>query len=113
MRGSISTPGANTHRSLNSVTVSASSISGPFASTTVTADATFTRLVADDPLVGSSATLRVWVASAVTVVDAKGPEMDEAETVTLFNDLCVFAPGVLIDPRIQWQVIDPHTVSVS
>jgi hypothetical protein len=63
--------------------------------------------------IGPSATMRVKVASAVTVVDAKGPEMDEAETVTLFNDLCVFAPGALIDPRIQWQVIDPHTVSAS
>ena len=46
--------------------------------------------------VGPSATMRVKVASVVTIVDAKGPEMDEAETVTLFNDLCVFAPGALI-----------------
>jgi len=45
----ISAPGANTHKSLNSVTVSASSISGPFASTIVTTDATFTRIVADGP----------------------------------------------------------------
>jgi hypothetical protein len=63
--------------------------------------------------VGPSATMRVKVASVVTMVDAKGPEMDEAETVTLFNDLCVFAPGALIDPRIQWQVIDPENVSAS
>lgn len=63
--------------------------------------------------IGPSATMRVKVASVVTVVDAKGPEMDEAETVTLFNDLCVFAPGALIDHRIQWQVIDAQTVSAS
>jgi hypothetical protein len=63
--------------------------------------------------IGPSATMRVKVASVVTVVDAKGPEMDEAETVTLFNDLCVFAPGALIDRRIQWQVIDPQTISAS
>lgn len=63
--------------------------------------------------VGPSATMRVKVASVVTVVDAKGPEMDEAETVTLFNDLCVFAPGALIDPQIQWREIDPLTVSAS
>jgi hypothetical protein len=61
--------------------------------------------------VGPSATMRVKVASVVTMVDAKGPEMDEAETVTLFNDLCVFAPGALIDRGIQWQEIDPHTIS--
>lgn len=63
--------------------------------------------------VGPSATMRVKLASAVTVVDAKGPEMDEAETVTLFNDLCVFAPGALVDPGIQWREINPHTVSAS
>ena len=63
--------------------------------------------------IGPSATMRVKVASVVTMVDAKGPEMDEAETVTLFNDLCVFAPGALIDRGIQWQEIDPHTVSAS
>ena len=43
--------------------------------------------------VGPSATIRVKVASVVMMVDAKGPEMDEAETVTLFNDLCVFGRG--------------------
>ena len=52
-----------------------------------------------------AATMRVKVASALTIVDAKGTEMDEAETVTLFNDLCVFAPGALIDRRIQWQEV--------
>jgi hypothetical protein len=63
--------------------------------------------------VGPSATMRVKVASLVPMVDARGPEMDEAETVTLFNDLCVFAPGALIDRGIQWQEIDPRTVSAS
>ena len=63
--------------------------------------------------VGPSATMRVKVASAVTVVDASGPQMDEAETVTLFNDLCVMAPGALIDRRIQWEVIDPTHVRAS
>jgi hypothetical protein len=63
--------------------------------------------------VGPSATMRVKVASVFTMVDAKGSEMDEAETVTLFNDLCVFAPGALIDPGIQWHVIDPQNVGAS
>ncbi|MEO8905213.1 MAG: DUF6544 family protein [Polyangiaceae bacterium] len=63
--------------------------------------------------IGPSATMRVKLASAVTMVDAKGPQMDEAETVTLFNDLCVFAPGALVDPRIQWQVLGPQTVRAS
>jgi hypothetical protein len=63
--------------------------------------------------VGTSATMRVKVAALVKMVDAKGPVMDEAETVTLFNDLCVFAPGALIGRGIHWQELDPHTVSAS
>ena len=63
--------------------------------------------------IGPSATMRVKIASIVTMVDAKGQVMDEAETVTLFNDLCVMAPGALIDRGIQWQEIDAHTVSAS
>ncbi|MCU1518082.1 MAG: hypothetical protein JWQ75_2803, partial [Pseudarthrobacter sp.] len=63
--------------------------------------------------IGPSATMRVKLASAVTVVDAKGPDMDEAETVTLFNDLCVFAPGALVDPGIQWREINPRTVAAT
>ncbi|MBL7859000.1 MAG: hypothetical protein JNM57_15015 [Cyclobacteriaceae bacterium] len=35
-----------------------------------------------------------------------GREMDVAETVTWFNDVCLLAPAALIDPRIQWQSID-------
>jgi hypothetical protein len=61
--------------------------------------------------VGPSATMRVKVASIATIVDAKGPEMDEGETVTLFNDLCVFAPAALIDRGVQWQEIDAETVT--
>lgn len=35
-----------------------------------------------------------------------GREMDIAETVTWFNDLCLFAPAGLIDKRIQWEHLD-------
>lgn len=63
--------------------------------------------------VGPFATMRVKIAAAISVVNAKGPAMDEAETVTLFNDMCVMAPGALVDPRIQWTVIDATHVSAS
>ena len=56
------------------------------------------------------ATMRVKAASLLTMVDAKGPEMDAAETVTVFNDLCVFAPGALLDHDIRWREIDARTV---
>lgn len=56
--------------------------------------------------VGGTATMRVRVAGAVPIVDASGPVMDRSETVTLFNDMCVLAPGALIDPAIAWEPID-------
>lgn len=45
-----------------------------------------------------------------TVVDAKGKEMDQGETVTLFNDMCFMAPASLIDKNIEWKEVDNKTV---
>jgi len=56
--------------------------------------------------IDDSATFRVRLLSAFTMVDAKGPEMNRSETVTLFNDLAILAPGRLIDPSIHWDPID-------
>jgi len=54
------------------------------------------------------ATMQIKVASLVQVVDARGPRMDQGETVTLFNDLCLLAPAALIDrERIQWESVGP------
>jgi hypothetical protein len=71
-------------------------------------DATMFRLPvqAFHRFVGPSATMRVKVAALLSMVDAKGPQMDEAETITLFNDLCVFAPAMLVDRHIAWRVLD-------
>ncbi len=59
--------------------------------------------------VGPAATFRVKVAGVVPMVDARGPEMDRAETVTLFNDMCILAPGTLLSPRITWEPIDERS----
>jgi hypothetical protein len=59
----------------------------------------------------AQATMRVKAASLLTIVDARGPDMDAAETVTVFNDLCVFAPGALLDHDLQWYEIDAHHIS--
>lgn len=56
--------------------------------------------------VGEPATFQVRVLSVATVVDAKGPELNRAETVTIFNDLCLLAPAMLIDRSIRWEPID-------
>jgi len=44
-----------------------------------------------------------------TVVNARGKEMDQGETVTLFNDMCFMAPATLIDRNIEWKEIDRLT----
>jgi hypothetical protein len=59
---------------------------------------------------GEHATMDVRVAGVVKVVDAKGREMDEGETVTMFNDLCVFAPAALLDAHVKWEELDAHRV---
>jgi hypothetical protein len=61
-------------------------------------------------LVGGAATMRVRVASLFPMVDAAGPEMDRAETVTFFNDLCVLAPAALVDADVTWTVLGPRRV---
>jgi len=60
--------------------------------------------------VGASATMRVKAAGLVRVVDAAGGELNRAETVTMFNDMCVLAPATLIDPAITWEHVDARTV---
>ncbi len=44
------------------------------------------------------------------VMRVAGDVAFEADTVTLFNDMCLMAPATLIDRRITWQAIDDMTV---
>jgi hypothetical protein len=55
---------------------------------------------------GSGARMQVRLGSMRTLVDAHGPAMTRAETVTLLNDLCVLAPAALVDAPIEWSPID-------
>jgi hypothetical protein len=59
--------------------------------------------------VGGHATMQVTVAGAFPLENGRGDEMDRAETVTLFNDMCLLAPGTLIDPDIAWEAVDATT----
>jgi hypothetical protein len=36
--------------------------------------------------------------------------MDRGETVTVFNDLVVLAPGAIPDAPVQWRAVDTHRV---
>lgn len=57
-------------------------------------------------LVDGHATMRVRLAGLIPIADAHGVEMDQAETVTVLNDMCLLAPGTLLDPAIRWDAID-------
>jgi hypothetical protein len=57
--------------------------------------------------------MRIKPLGVIPAVDLSGPEMDVSETVTWFNDLCLFAPGALIDPRMTWEPIDDHNARVT
>jgi hypothetical protein len=53
-----------------------------------------------------SADMRIKLLSIFSVVDLDEPELYPTETVTFFNDLCLFAPAALIDKRITWVTLD-------
>ncbi|WP_243122199.1 DUF6544 family protein [Clostridium thermarum] len=63
--------------------------------------------------IGGKASMLAKLGGLLTVVDGKGPEMNEGETVTVFNDMCVLAPGSLIDERIEWETVDSSTVKAT
>lgn len=58
----------------------------------------------------SSATMHGKMLSLVTVVNSSGSDMNRAETVTLFNDLVVMAPGAIPFASAQWTALDDQTV---
>lgn len=56
-----------------------------------------------------TASMRIKLLGLFPVMDISGRELDQAETVTWFNDLCLFAPGALVDPRIRWTPLDDRS----
>jgi hypothetical protein len=60
-------------------------------------------------LLEGAARMRVRVLGAFTLVDASGAIMNRSETVTLFNDMCILAPGSLLEPSIRWEPIDARS----
>lgn len=59
------------------------------------------------------ASFQVKVAELFKVVDMTGEELTTAETVTLLNDMCIFAPGCLVDKRLAWSEIDSLSTKVT
>jgi hypothetical protein len=57
-----------------------------------------------------SASMRIRLASLKTVADVTGPALVQSETVTFFNDLCLFAPAALVDAPVAWEEVDAKCV---
>lgn len=58
----------------------------------------------------ATATMDIKPFGLFSVVKQAGDIMNKAETVTLFNDMCLMAPATLIDKRIKWQAIDSNSI---
>lgn len=61
----------------------------------------------------AGASMRVRLLSLLTMVDQRGEAMTRTETVTLFNDMALFAPGTLVDPGIRWRELDGRSVEAT
>jgi hypothetical protein len=53
-----------------------------------------------------NAVMDIRLFGLVSVIKKTGEAMSNAETVTVLNDMCLFAPATLIDKRIRWETID-------
>lgn len=60
-----------------------------------------------------TATMVIKLLNLFKVVDAKGPEMNQGETVTVLNDMCFMAPGSLISKNITWETMDAGQVKAT
>jgi hypothetical protein len=60
-----------------------------------------------------AATMRGKVVSLFSILDAKGPQMNRSESVTLFNDMVVFAPAALVDATVRWTELSPARVQAA
>jgi hypothetical protein len=62
---------------------------------------------------GEAASMRVRAALLFDVVDLAGEAFSRGETVTVLNDMCFFAPGTLVDPRLTWAPVDDRSARVT
>lgn len=63
--------------------------------------------------VWTNATMQIKIANLLQIVDAKGEKMNQSETVTLFNDMCLLAPATLISKDIKWEIINENSVKAT
>jgi len=56
------------------------------------------------------AMMDIRLLSLLQVQYQHGQLMDVSETVTFFNDICLMAPGALLDHRIKWKSVSKNEV---
>lgn len=61
----------------------------------------------------AEAAMQVRVLGLFNMVDIRSHELFKAECVTVLNDLCCFAPGRLVDPRLRWKALDAHSAEAA
>ena len=61
-------------------------------------------------LVDGQAVMEIKLLDLIKVVDERGDAMNQAEMVTMLNDMALFAPATLIDERITWETLDDNHV---
>lgn len=52
------------------------------------------------------ASMQIKLFGIYPIVNLTEGVLNKAETVTLFNDMCILAPSTLVDSRIEWETID-------
>jgi hypothetical protein len=62
---------------------------------------------------GHQASMVVRGASLFNVLDIHSDELARTETVTFLNDLAIFAPAWLVDPRLTWGPVDDRRADVT
>lgn len=59
------------------------------------------------------ATMGARLCSLLPLVDERGPDLDQAETVTVLDDAALLAPAALVDLPLEWNVLDERHVAVA
>src|SRR5215203_2811030 len=60
-----------------------------------------------------NASMQIKLFGLFPIINEKEGNIDKAETVTIFNDMCLLAPASLIDRRIKWEALDALSAKAS
>ncbi len=63
--------------------------------------------------INGKASMQIKPFGLIPVVNEKGDVLNQAETVTVFNDMCLLVPASLIDKRIKWEETDSLSAKAS